>query len=191
MGMGVFFLYLISALLLGVATNLDNMLIGFSAGMRGKKITLAANGAIALSSGVVSYLLCRLAVLATSLGHISNYLGGGLLIAIGVWPLLPRSMSEEGASQVLADSAQNHLSVREVLALSLALAFNCLPASFAAGLTGLSPEAAALAVALCSLCFVWLGGWLGQTLKNACSGRLLTLLSSAAMVSLGLLEIFI
>ena len=191
MGVGVFFLYLISALLLGIATNLDNMLIGLSAGMRGKKITLAANGAIALSSGIVSYLLCRLAVLATYLGQFSNYLGGGLLIAIGIWPLLPRSMREEGASQVLTDCESSRLDVREVLTLSLALAFNCLPASFAAGLTGLSPEAAAIAVALCSLCFVWLGGLLGRILKNAGSGKLLTILSSVAMVLLGLLEIFI
>ena len=167
MGKEVVCVVFVSAVLLGIATNLDNLLIGLSAGARGKKITFLTNCIIALSSGAVSYLLCRLGVFSVGIGRISNWLGGGLLVAIGLWPLLVRPSGEHAPAD--AGAAQGRrLSAGEVLTLSLALAFNCLPASFAAGLTGIPAQAAALAVTLCSLGFVWLGQGLGKRLEDGC-----------------------
>ena len=190
MGKEVVCVVFVSAVLLGIATNHDNLLIGLSAGARGKKITFLTNCIIALSSGAVSYLLCRLGVFSVGLGRISNWLGGGLLVAIGLWPLLVRPSGEHVPAD--AGAAQGRrLSAGEVLTLSLALAFNCLPASFAAGLTGIPAQAAALAVTLCSLGFVWLGQGLGKRLEDRCPGALLTQISSAAMIALGILEMLI
>ena len=183
-------MYLVSAVLLGIATNLDNLLIGLSAGARGKKITFLDNCIIALPSGMVSYLLCRLGIFSVDMGRFPNYLGGGLLVAIGLWPMLARPAKEQPV-RVLEAPGGTRLSEGEVLALSLTLAFNCLPASFAAGLTGLPAKAAATAVALCSLGFVWLGGRLGKRLENRYPGAMLTTISSMAMIALGVLEMLI
>lgn len=112
------------------------------------------------------------------------------MVAIGLWPLLVRPSGEHAPAD--AGAAQGRrLSAGEVLTLSLALAFNCLPASFAAGLTGIPAQAAALAVTLCSLGFVWLGQGLGKRLEDRCPGALLTQISSAAMIALGILEMLI
>ena len=103
-----------------------------------------------------------------------------------------RAIRQEDLAQALGVSRQTVISLEKgKYNPSLALAFNCLPASFAAGLTGIPAQAAALAVTLCSLGFVWLGQGLGKRLEDRCPGALLTQISSAAMIALDILEMLI
>ena len=119
----------ISICLLGIATNLDNLCIGMAYGCRGQKIGVRVNAYIALISGLISLVLCLFSsCIAEGLQTLPNFIGACLLIAIGIWTLWPKQQKET------AVAAQASAWV-----LGLALAVNCIPAAFGAGLTGLSP----------------------------------------------------
>lgn len=168
----------ISICLLGIATNLDNLCIGMAYGCRGQKIALRMNACIALISGLISLVLCLFSsCIAEGLQTLANFIGACLLIAIGIWTLWPKQQKET------AVAAQASAWV-----LGLALAANCIPAAFGAGLTGLSPIWLGSTVAVFSFVTVGLGNRLGCSAKERWPGRLLDVLSALCMLIIGVVE---
>ena len=168
----------ISICLLGIATNLDNLCIGMAYGCRGQKRALRMNACIALISGLISLVLCLFSsCIAEGLQTLANFIGACLLIAIGIWTLWPKQQKET------AVAAQASAWV-----LGLALAANCIPAAFGAGLTGLSPIWLGSTVAVFSFVTVGLGNRLGCSAKERWPGRLLDVLSALCMLIIGVVE---
>ena len=86
-------MHLLSALMIGVAANLDNFGIGVSYGIRKIRIPFLSNFFIAVLSGII-------VALSVSAGHIlsqfiglANLLGALLIIVIGVWVGLNKASS--------------------------------------------------------------------------------------------------
>lgn len=168
----------ISICLLGIATNLDNLCIGMAYGCRGQKIALRMNACIALISGLISLVLCLFSsCIAEGLQTLANFIGACLLIAIGIWTLWPKQQKET------AVAAQASAWV-----LGLALAVNCIPAAFGAGLTGLSPIWLGSTVAVFSFVTVGLGNRLGCSARERWPGRLLDVVSALCMLVIGVVE---
>ncbi|MBQ6000923.1 MAG: manganese efflux pump [Clostridia bacterium] len=176
----------VSALLLGVAASLDNLLIGFCFGLRGCRISSPVNLCIALFSGTAAFLSCSLARQLALLSRIAGPLGGMLLILLGLFPLVC-----QGAATLTESIPNRNPTPLETLLLSLLVSLNCFPASFAAGLTGLTAFEAAASVTLSSLFFVRLGSWQGQLSGASLSEETLTLLSCLLLVLLGSLELLL
>jgi putative sporulation protein YtaF len=80
-------MHLVTILLLGLASNLDNLGIGVSYGMKSTKIPLLSNTFIAAISMAVSFvsLAAGHAVSALMPSQAANLGGGAVISAIGIW----------------------------------------------------------------------------------------------------------
>lgn len=181
----------IAAALLGIATNLDNLLLGVVYGLRGKRIGHRQNLCIAAGSAVASFLCCYLASFCINLGRLPKYLGATLLILLGIWPMLPKKEKEGAATENADDTGQDTVSWTETLTLTGALALNCLVASFGAGLTGMDALPVALLVGGFSFLAVWAGNTLGRVAKVGVRAERLNWLASGVMILLGLMALFV
>ncbi|MBC8538734.1 hypothetical protein H8693_07275 [Christensenellaceae bacterium NSJ-63] len=180
---------ILSVLLIGVATNLDNLLIGAALGLRRRHISWMNNLLIALCSGAAALVCCSLSSLLAGLGRLPAIFGGSLLILLGVLSLLP-AKGAPAEEKIMQAGAPAKLSPGESLMLGVALALNCLAAAFGVGMSGLSPLLVGLFVGGFSFLSVGIGNVLGLTTGKKLNGRLLSLLSAIAMMGLGLLQIF-
>ncbi len=186
-------MHLLSAFLLGIATNLDNLLLGIVYGLQNKRITPLKNFVIALCSGVASFICCYAASFCQGLGRWPNYIGSALLISLGVWPLLPKRGSKDANESPDTARASGELSVitwGETCTLGGALALNCLAASFAAGLTGVGALPLAGLVAACSFIAVWIGNAMGLVAKVGVKSNRLNWLACGMMIAMGILGAF-
>lgn len=128
-----------SAILLGIATNLDNLAIGLGIGLEGKKLPLLSNLVIAASSALASYFGCALAAFCAEIGPWIKYFGGGLLVLLGLWPLFHKKTPQKEKKKPEKSEGGARLGLGRALVLAVALALNCIPASFGAGMAGAYP----------------------------------------------------
>ncbi len=167
---------LLSALLLGISTNLDNLFLGFTLGLGGERVSARANWIIGAFSAAATSLCCCLSGLFSGWGQAAKLLGGGLIVLLGLWTLLPPRRAAAAPAQGTA-------------ALGAALAVNCVPAAFAAGLAGLSTPLAAASVGLLSVLAIRTGNLLGLRAVGRLRAGRLRHLSGALMILLGALQI--
>lgn len=209
-------MHLLSALMIGVAANLDNFGIGVSYGIRKIRIPFLSNFFIALLSGII----VALSVLA---GHIlgqfigvANLLGALLIIGIGVWVGLDKGLTEPAAVPVsvpltktyslpikplrcivriikdpsAADKdANGFISAKESVALGLTLSLNCVATGVGAGLTGMSARPVALFVFLFSMVTISIGYWTGWRTASNRFEKWTQILSGVLLILIGIYEI--
>ena len=177
-------MHIISAAFLGISTNLDNLLIGFSYGLQGKRISVKANLLIGLISVAATYVFSLATSFCGHLGRLPNIIGGVAIILIGLWPFISKKNSDD--EKITIRTGFNGM-----LILGVSLAINCIPISIGAGLTGISPIIAAVSVGLFSTIFVGAGNYSAmKTKKLPLNSRLLEILGGAMMIVLGIIEIF-
>lgn len=180
---------LFSAILLGIATNLDNLAIGLSIGLEGKKLPFLSNCVIAASSALASYFGCALAAVCAGLGPWLKYLGGGLLVLLGLWPFFYQKAPKEEKKQPKKSEDGPRLGLGRALILAVTLALNCIPASFGAGMAGAYPWQMAASVGACSFLAVGAGCWVGRYTNAHFSGDWLDRAAAIIMVLLGIFEL--
>lgn len=170
---------LLSALLLGISTNLDNLFLGMSLGVARRRISAGANWLIGLFSAGATGLFCCLSARCAALGPVVHRVGGGLLTAVGLWTLLPSGGAD--ADRCAAQSAA---------VLGAALAVNCIPVALGAGLAGIHPLAASVSVGLLSVAAIRLGNWLGlRAAVLSVRAEALQRLGGLLLVGLGVLQL--
>lgn len=138
----------ISCSLFAMATNLDNLTLGIAYGVRQLTIRFSANLAIALLSGISTYLSMHLGgvvsqVLPLTLAH---HLGNGLLIYLGTTGLFSlcqqntqhNQHGQTGDEATLPAKGLNPLTIPEAIALGLALTLTNVGTGVAASLAGLN-----------------------------------------------------
>ena len=81
-------MHLLSTLLLGISTNLDNLLIGVSFGFLKKRIAMKANLVIGLFSAAATCFFCYFSSMFSRFGRIPNIIGGIIIILIGAFSLI-------------------------------------------------------------------------------------------------------
>lgn len=174
--------------MLALATNLDNLCIGLSYGMAKKKIPVISNLIIALVSGIFSCVACAVARwLGEFYSGLAMILGSVLLFALGIYTLY------EALFKPVCEEVQQpkQLTIQETLTLGVALAINCLGASFGVGLSSVSAWGLGLSVALFSFVFVGLGGHLGGRAAQLCKGGWLNVFSGLMLIAIAVWELFI
>ncbi|MDY3619181.1 manganese efflux pump MntP [Agathobaculum sp.] len=178
-------MHILSALLLSVSANLDNLFLGMAYGLQNRRVTAFCNVLIGLLSAAATFVCCAFASLFTHYVRAAGVVGGLLIIALGV-----RALSAHDGDAPDASPESGALPLREGFVLGLALAVNCLALSFGAGLTGVSPLPAAVAVGLASVVTVGLGNRMGLRAGVVVSGRRLERISGIIMIVLGAGELF-
>lgn len=210
-------MHLLSALMIGVAANLDNFGIGVSYGIRKIRIPFLSNFFIAALSGII-------VALSVSAGHIlshflglANLVGALLIITIGVWVGLNKASSEPAAIpvsvpltktyslpirplhcivQIIKDpstadiDANGFISAKESIALGLTLSLNCIATGVGAGLTGMDARPVALSVFLFSMVTISMGYWTGWRTASNRFEKWAQILSGLLLILIGVYEIF-
>ncbi len=200
-------MHLITVIFIGIIANIDNLVIGFSYGLKKTQIPFSSNFMIAVMS-----MICSLAALMV--GHfvsrfltagLTNAIGGILLILIGgliMWSTFyERKQRISGKQPDLvkivyepkkADlDLNNRISLKESIFLGFALALNSISTSFSVGLSDPSFAAYIVSIGLFSLISIWIGTRLGSRVKAILKNLefYAPILSGGLLIMVGIYEI--
>ncbi len=175
------------ALLIGLAVNLDNLLIGIHLGLRRQRLTLWQNLVISGTTGLCAFGSVYAArLISGSFLAGTNLIGAAIMIFFGIFCLY-QSLTEKEASPSL-DASPRFL---DILILGFVLAVNCIPPSLAAGAMGLSPWWVGLFSTLFSFLSIHASILLGQRFLHYRGFSLLSPLSAGLLILIGGLEMFL
>lgn len=207
---------LITALVLGVAANLDNFGIGISYGIQKVRIPFLSNFFIALLSGIIAYLAVLAGQVLGQFMGVANLLGAFMIVVIGIWVIIHKSTADEALPVSVSFNkaytipltplgwviqitknpsradldANGFISVKEAIALGITLSFNCIATGVGSGLTGLPPFPVAISVLLFSMLTISLGYWTGWKTASNRLERWSQAASGILLILIGIYEIF-
>lgn len=194
-------------LLIAASSNLDNIGVGASYGVRMINIPFSSNFLIAVVSATGTFLsifLGQSVYLFMSKG-MDGLIGGGIIIVAGLWVVfqdkcMHRVMKPREAELIvetepsryrfrhIAQVLDNPIDVKEALALALGLTINNIPNGVGAGILGLNIFAMTAVVFVASIVTIWLGIYLGK-LGVRWVGRYASVLAGVLLIIVGLDEI--
>lgn len=141
----------VMCLLIGIAVNLDNFLIGISLCLKHRKLRLSANIVISAVTALLSCAVTKFsAVLSLNTRIFGTVAGSAFLIVFGLYCLI--KPGEDSDKYEL-------LSFRQTVFLGFILAINCVPPSFSAGIFKIPP----LMMGLSAGCFSMLSMYISST----------------------------
>ncbi len=211
----------LSAIMLALASNLDNVGVGVAYGIRKTRVPLASNLLIAAitATGTLASMLCGHAVGKLLHQGLASLLAGGLLIGMGLWVMIREALAiyrRDGTRQGFATSTPNlgasylakvhtirvnplsadgdlsgQIDPAEAVLLGLALTPNNLVNGAAAGVMDLSLALTVILVFLISLATISAGIAAGQQCGRRWLGSLAGVISGALLVLIGTCEIVV
>lgn len=171
--------------LIGVAVNLDNFIIGLNFGIRKQRIGFGPNLLMAACTGCFSYLSTKAAFLLSGIFlSIANLTGALVLIVFGLWSLFHKSEEEPG-------ERYRELTFQKALALGLLLAVNCVPPSFSAGAVQIPPYLMSLSAGVCALLCMGVSNWLGFRISSSRKFHFLEPAAAILLIAVGGIELFL
>ena len=172
--------------LIAIAVNLDNFLIGMNLGIRNQKLTIKSNGIIGLFTGLCSFFVAAAASMLTdTLIQYANLFGALIMILFGTYCLITELLHKETSSHVSVMTA------KDTCILGLVLSINCIPPSFSSGMAGLNPISLGVFSALFSFLSMHFSNRLGETLAKYRFLCFLTPISSVLLILIGIFECFL
>ncbi|GLX69650.1 manganese efflux pump [Paenibacillus glycanilyticus] len=192
--------------IIGIASNIDNLGIGFSFGSRSTKVPFFSNLVIALLSIIATYTSMSAGLFVSHLISSSwgNIIGGFTIIVMGAIGLrsvkfITKSESESVQSEhptkpdllaAASDKDKDHnISWLEAITLGLALSVNCIATGLGAGASGVSPLYTAISVGLFSLLTVDIGIRFGNKLSRTWFGKYSDVFGCLLLILIGLYEV--
>lgn len=119
---------ILMALLIGLAVNLDNLLIGINLGIRRQRLTLWQNLLIGSTTGLCAFgSACAARLISGNFLVYTNLIGAAIMIFFGIFCLYQGLTDKEEAPDISAAPR-----FFDVLVLGFVLAVNCIPPSFGA-----------------------------------------------------------
>ncbi|EEA04263.1 sporulation protein YtaF [Burkholderia sp. H160] len=214
----VLYTSILPILLIAVSSNLDNIGVGTSYGVRKINIPIASNLLIAVVTATGTFLSIILgqSVYLFISKEMAGLLGGGIIVVAGLWVVVqervmhrvrePRQAEPNVKTRcsrygfrhivqildnpIVADwDFSGHIDLEEALALALALTINNIPNGVGAGMLGLNIYAMTAAVFVVSIITIWLGIYLGK-LGVRWMGRFAGVLGGVLLICVGFYEIF-
>lgn len=126
---------IIMALLIGLAVNLDNLLIGIQLGARHQQLRIWQNLIISGTTGLCAFASAYAACLISENFLVyTNLIGSAIMIGFGIFCLYQSVISEDETPAVALSPG-----FRDILILAVVLSVNCIPPCFSAGVMKLSP----------------------------------------------------
>lgn len=168
-------------LLFTLSCNVDTLLLTARCALSGRTLTAAEALAVAgVTSAVTGASLLLGGIAGAGLRGVAGYLGGGLLIAMGVWSV---------ADGLRRPQEEKPPKTSGTVALGAALAVNNAAAGVAAGIGGLSAALGAAANFAVTLLIIALGARLAGRLAGSRLGRYALPASGVLLILLGALSL--
>ena len=189
-------IHLLSALLFGVSSNVDNLVVGMSYGIKKTPIRWADNLTVALITlvGTVLSMILGKSVRLFLPRWLAGVLGSVIIIligAVGLVKFLIKLRRSDEADEEERELALQTLTRTEALILGLALALNNVGLGIGASITGLPVLPTALCSFLFSLVFLYAGNLIGRSKIAELVGEFAEPLAGLLMIGMGVYEIFI
>jgi len=198
---------LFQVLAIGVASNLDNLAVGVTYGVRRISISTCPNLAIA---GVAFLFTLTSTVAGMHVGYYlspqwADRLGALILVGLGIWmlPVWRRHWRETTRaapqrllvlrmlrSPELADRDHSQdIDFRESILLGVALSLNCLTSGLPAGLWNLNVWNVAMCNAVLSFVALWVGVWFGKRYGGLWLGRKADTVAALLLILIGFIGV--
>lgn len=211
-------MHYLSVIFLSIATNLDNLSIGLSYGIRKIRIPFLSNLVISSLSGLFAMITCLAGQFLSRVmpDYLGNMLGGCIIGIMGVWVIIgyfndkkkkdmpdrqkPAPSSSTNVEEFFdimqhPDKADvdysGDISMKESVLLGIALALNCLATGLGAGMTGLNVFWITIATILFSFLTIFFGLMLGKKYASRFLGDKAVVFSGILLILIGLYEVFI
>jgi len=191
----------LSAVLIALVSNLDNLAVGLAFGMRGTPISATPNLVIAVLTmiGTAGAITSGHAISGLMSPGVASALGASIIIVIGVWTVLssldavvrPASAGSRGRvfgsrPRVLTPHGEKRgVGFRAAIGLGAALALNNVGVGVGAGVAGISPVLTTLLAGAASLVCVGAGSRAGRTLGRLDPGGWSPLVSGLILLGIG------
>jgi putative sporulation protein YtaF len=212
-------LHLATILLLSLSSNLDNIGVGVSYGVRKINIPFTSNLLIAsiTSSGTFLSILLGQSIYLFISPEMAGLLGGSIIIAAGIWVIfqekvLHRGKEPQEEKQLVAETGlsrfgfrqivsilnnliiadwdfSGHIDLKEATALALGLTINTIPNGVGAGMLGLSLILTTISVFFFSIITIWIGISSGHFGFHRL-GKSTGVISGLILIFIGVYEIF-
>ncbi len=186
----------ITIVILGIAANLDNLVIGLAYSIKQTKIPFLSNLTIAAVSMAITYV----SVIAgsTIVDYISpemaSLIGSLLLCGIGIWTMIPHQSNGDAPEKnpALIDSNGDKIvSFREALTLGFILSANCLASGVGIGANGISAIWTVLSIGLFSILTIGASSNFGKSLSRTWIGKYPSTIAGGLLIFIGVFEIFV
>jgi putative Mn2+ efflux pump MntP len=183
--------HLLSAVLLAISANVDNLGVGVAYGVRGRSIGPAHNLLIALVSGGGTLLSMAAGEWVNDFmsEEFANVLGGAIMIAIGFYGVVHAVRRRNGASSQMGRGAA--MSTGEAVALAVSLTFNNLGSGLGAGISHVGIALTAVLTTVASVAAIAGGYLLGRRTSFAISRRWVGVAAALLFITVGIYEIFV
>ena len=185
---------LIPIVIFVISSNLDNLVIGLSYGLKGISIGPWANlliGLITLVGTVISMGLGKV-LLALLPGNLAEMLGSAAILLIGLWLLVGWLRGRGGGGWPGEDperfdrDSSKRIEAGEALALGAALTVNNMGLGIGASAMGLGIVATSVGSCLCSILCLHAGNRVGRSWISRVLGRYAEPLSGLLVLCMGL-----
>ncbi len=212
--------YWLTALLLSLSSNLDNVGVGVAYGIRRIRVPFSSNLIIALitGTGTLAAILAGHTIGSFLQPRVAGLAGGSLLIGLGTWVVFQEShavpqrqavarvemnggvQDASLASRVLAlldnpfsadQDFSRHIDRREALLLGVALSLNNVVNGVAAGIAGLDPMRVTILVCIFSVLTIWAGMGAGIRFGARVAGRSTGVVSGLLLIFIGIYQAFL
>lgn len=196
-------MHLLAIIIFIVSSNLDNLVIGFSYGLKGIEIGASSNmmiGFLTFLGTVLSMALGKSLLYLIPLKWVSA-LGSGMIMLIGAYFLVSylykrttgsaeSEWPQENPEKFDRDQSKS-IDVREAAALGVALTVNNMGLGIGASIMGLSIPVTSVGSCLCSLLCLHLGNRVGRSWLSRVIGKYAEPISGVLILLMGLWELLI
>ncbi|MGL4763160.1 MAG: manganese efflux pump MntP family protein [Sarcina sp.] len=182
---------ILSAFIFSLSSNIDNLVIGISYGIKNERISMISNIIIAIITTLGTYIsmefgkfICRFIS-----NDISNLFGAITLLLMGAY-FVSQSIIEKERDKKIESKKVTKMGTKDTILLALALASNNLGVGVAASITGLGVKWVVIFTFITSILTISIGQGLGDHVIGKFIGKYDSLISGILLVILGILEIF-
>jgi len=190
-------MHLLSILLFAISSNMDNLVIGLSYGIKKIRIPILSNIVISLITfiGTAFSMIIGKELLNIIPESIANIIGSVVIIIIGGYYLIKfiynKTKDNEQKGEEYDVDKSGCIELRESFLLGLALSINNIGLGISASIIGLNIIATATVSFVFSLLFLYLSNAFGKSFMSNFLGKYAEPISSILMILLGIYEIFI
>ncbi len=178
-------------LLLAISSNLDDLSVSFSFGLKDGQIPLKRIIIIAVISGLTMYSGLMIGEVITNYltEGFEKYLSTAVFAGFAIWFLYQGLTKNKNTVQEITKKYmfQEKMTAGSAFFLGLILGIDSLFLGFSGGLSGYPVMATTIAAFLTSFCFVWLGSHLGERLSTL-AGNYANYLAALLLFIIALIE---
>ncbi len=191
-------MHLLSVILFAVSSNLDNLVVGLSYGLKKVHISLLSSmliGSITFGGTILSMTLGK-KLLPFLPQKAAQLLGSAIILGMGVYGILCFLMKSrqpdchQDGQLSKPNFSPRSLKVHESIILGMALAVNNIGLGIGASISGLGAIPASAGSLCCSMIFLTVGNHAGKRWLSGFIGRYAEPIASVVMLVLGLYELF-